>query len=910
MFLKYYKHLKKNGKWRHRLPSQSSIGSLFGGGLTWNYATYKAKKHMPDIWGNKFTEEQITDDIYNKLSDGGLIPKDNLYKKDMIEYFHTKIINKINNNFSNCVDDAETLISDLIFFKENENYMQFIKCLIMYSNPKSEQIYVSIKDKTIENTDSISLKTNNYLNNYNNKINDYKRTLRKRIVTSDWYGKYLDLQVKELPFKLSNFGVKENVISENDYIDIEDIFSIDDRVLLLGSPGAGKTTALLKIALECLDNGTLLPLYIELNHYNEQPIEEFIYESTGQSLEELSKGNYLILFDGLNELPTTNSKFYQYLHNQPIQLTKQKIIITCRSNNYKGQLAEYDSYTIMPISKQEIIEFLDIEFQEKGLDIYNNLSSELREIITTPLLLIMLTGVLRYSGELPNNLGNLFQGFIEHILNYWESGKNNTYPLCDKIEALSEIAYYIYFVKNSVFCGLEESQRVLMNVFRECGYSRVEQKAAYHEVLSNGFIQQKIFIFPDSVSFYHQSFLEYFACKGLINRINKEDFSVFSFKILDHEILNYLKDMYCDDYKLSSVLFDEKTLSSQNYLQSNIASLLHIKGFSFKKDSLTNIYSNYVNNRIIADALELYALVKNRFGSYNESTDYINIALEYRLMDEKDSLHHAKTLNNYAAILDSKGDLLVSLEKHLESKKIFEKIITIKSTNIWESSEYLENMFNICELYTNIGEVDKAFDLNKKLLNFGKIKYGLDSLEYAKFSNNYGTLLMIMSDYEQSCYYIDLGLKIRESKVGKKHLIYSNSLRTKARLESFTDNFESSIKFFTNAIEIRKKCIGAKHPYTINITALYLNTLLEAGKLNYFERKLNECLKINAENPNINKFHPLQFHLYVCAAKYYKKIDCKEKFEEYNNNLKIIVENISNLIYSFDYDNVLKYIYP
>ena len=64
LIIKYYKHLKKIGKFSFKVPSQVVIGAAFGG-LANNYAFYKKDKRLPDLWNQNTSDAFIINDIYD-----------------------------------------------------------------------------------------------------------------------------------------------------------------------------------------------------------------------------------------------------------------------------------------------------------------------------------------------------------------------------------------------------------------------------------------------------------------------------------------------------------------------------------------------------------------------------------------------------------------------------------------------------------------------------------------------------------------------------------------------------------------------------------------------------------------------------------------------------------------------------
>lgn len=144
MIVGYYKKLKKENKGNFKVPSRVNIGAVFGG-MSSNYSRYKKLKRLPNIWGKNVSDEFIVNDIYKRLFNGGMIPQETLYQSGFVEYIDHLILNRVKNN-SKIYNDNKSinrLLQDLKFFKENENYEQYIKCVIGFLNRKPGKVYLS-----------------------------------------------------------------------------------------------------------------------------------------------------------------------------------------------------------------------------------------------------------------------------------------------------------------------------------------------------------------------------------------------------------------------------------------------------------------------------------------------------------------------------------------------------------------------------------------------------------------------------------------------------------------------------------------------------------------------------------------------------------------------------------------------
>ncbi|MEN8905618.1 MAG: pentapeptide repeat-containing protein, partial [Clostridiales bacterium] len=564
------------------IVNQTTIGSIFGS-LNNNYYMYKKKGKLPNLWENGTSYDIIVEDIYKKLSEYEIIIQNDEFLKKFVKWLHYRLSEniKLNNTSTKIVRD------DLNFFYKNNNYTEYIKCLISYSNIDNKNKYTSRK-KSFLNT-----KQNFDSNDKNQQIQKYKKRLFERITNSDWYEKYIDLHIKEFPVKLCNYCKDIDLMQTGDFYNIFELkrlFNNNHKILLLGNPGAGKTTALLNLSLNCLYDSEYIPIYIELNRYNEEPINEFIKNST--NIDVLSENNkkYIFFFDGLNEVKNKGSNLYNYIQNMPYEFENCRTVISCRLNNYSRMLNDFDTYVILPMSQSDIINYLEIGFPGEARDIYRKMNLKLKELSSSPIILTMIEGVLKHSRKFPTNMVELYQGFIEYILCYWETVKVSEFTMYDKVKILRELASFMYFKKGTNTCSIEEVQRIISKFIEKIGYSKEYQQKMYEELLTDGIIQQKIYISPMTVSFSHDSMLEFFVSKALLKDFEDKKYTVFEKISLDIGVLQFLKDLIIDDKGLLLILNNREISEDKNYLQSNVLSILHLKRFSFEGYDLSNLY--------------------------------------------------------------------------------------------------------------------------------------------------------------------------------------------------------------------------------------------------------------------------------------------------------------------------------
>ena len=127
----------------------------------------------------------------------------------------------------------------------------------------------------------------------------------------------------------------------------------------------------------------------------------------------LFKGQFLLLFDGVNELPSETArqdlrKFRQdYQHTTPM-------IFTTRDLGVGGDLGTEKKLQMQPLTETQMRDFVSGYLPEQGEELLKQLSGRLPELRETPLLLVMLCSVfVANQNKVPSNLGLVFRRFTE-----------------------------------------------------------------------------------------------------------------------------------------------------------------------------------------------------------------------------------------------------------------------------------------------------------------------------------------------------------------------------------------------------------------------------------------------------------------------------------------------------------------
>jgi HEAT repeat protein/energy-coupling factor transporter ATP-binding protein EcfA2 len=342
-----------------------------------------------------------------------------------------------------------------------------------------------------------------------------------------------------------------------------------EHVLLVGRPGSGKSTALARLLLEESEKGDRIPVLVELRYWNEQGvlglIQGFLRSLPTQvglspveihrtTLEELLRSNkFLLLIDGLNELPSEAAR--QDVLRFRREFPKVAIVFTTRDLSLGGDFGIEKRLEMQPLTETQMRSFVTAYIPEQSEAMLRQLGTRLREFGSTPLLLWMLCGLFRQTGEIPANLGEVFRVFTQ---GYEQRLKADVVLEGDRrwwaglLQALAarmmigdgSVEFQVAIDRaevEAIFTGFLRDRETLAAGAARKG---LEDLLRHHLIQTNG----------SQVEFRHQLIQEYYAAEWLLGRVGCLDDAT-----LQQEFLNYLK--WTEPVALMLALVDDEALA-------------------------------------------------------------------------------------------------------------------------------------------------------------------------------------------------------------------------------------------------------------------------------------------------------------------------------------------------------------
>jgi predicted NACHT family NTPase len=365
-------------------------------------------------------------------------------------------------------------------------------------------------------------------------------------------------------FSLS--GVQEARIPALDAVDKY------SKLMILGKPGAGKTTFLKYVALQCIEGdfkSHLIPLFITLKDFaetdNQPSLLDYIiqlFKSYGIEPENkiqkglldsvlyvgatpveflLRQGRLSILLDGLDEVREVDSKrVLQQIQGFSDRFPKNLFAITCRIAAKEYTFEKFTEVEVADFDDLQIATFTQQWFKAKNdpikaKSLIEKLNQEpgIRELASSPLLLTLLCLVFGESGSFPSNRSELYKEGLDVLLKKWDAKRNierdrvyKQLSLKRREDLLSQIALDT-FKQGKYFFKQKEAENYITQYIRNLPDANIEEDALQLDseaVLKSIEAQHGLFVerARGIYSFSHLTFHEYFTARKIVTSTNSD----------------------------------------------------------------------------------------------------------------------------------------------------------------------------------------------------------------------------------------------------------------------------------------------------------------------------------------------------------------------------------------------------
>ncbi|WP_375479204.1 NACHT domain-containing protein [uncultured Nostoc sp.] len=337
------------------------------------------------------------------------------------------------------------------------------------------------------------------------------------------------------------------------------------KLRVLGKPGAGKTTFLQHLAIQC-NRGRFaanrVTIFVTLRDFGDESREAGEFNLLNYICKEfltcgipdpsvletlLLEGRVLLLLDGLDEV----------LHQQSIGVVneirrlsekyqKNMFVVTCRTAAKAFNLRRFTDVEIAPFSQDKIVDFAQkwftavtktniqdkqqqaFEFIEK-LDLPENL--QFRRLAVTPLFLHLICWVFHHQNKFPTQKATFYKQCLDLLLGKWDETKAierdevyQGFSLPQKLKLLSQVANATFEQGNYFFEQRIVEQYIsdyisdLPNASTEPEELELDSQGVLQAIeLQHGLLAERV---RGIFSFSYLTFQEYLTARKIVTSYN------------------------------------------------------------------------------------------------------------------------------------------------------------------------------------------------------------------------------------------------------------------------------------------------------------------------------------------------------------------------------------------------------
>ncbi len=330
------------------------------------------------------------------------------------------------------------------------------------------------------------------------------------------------------------------------------------KLIVLGKPGAGKTTFLKYIALQC-DSGKIhsdrVPIFISLKDYAEATPDQSlltyiseIFTDSGNctnAVEQICiQGKALILLDGLDEVRENDCyRVLQELRHFTAKYHLNHFVLTCRLATREYTFEEFTEVEVADFSEAQIARFVSRWFAHKDPSSSRKFLTKLeqhqsiQELATNPLLLTLLCLSFEESGDFPANRAELYKEGLNVMLRKWDAKRNiereqiyKKLSVQHKKDLLGQIALQTFergeyfFRQQELEQQIAEYIRNIPSVSQDVQHLQIDSEAVLKSIeAQHGLLVERA---RGIYSFSHLTFQEYFTTREIISSADPKELEV------------------------------------------------------------------------------------------------------------------------------------------------------------------------------------------------------------------------------------------------------------------------------------------------------------------------------------------------------------------------------------------------
>ncbi|MDJ0633547.1 MAG: NACHT domain-containing NTPase [Xenococcaceae cyanobacterium MO_188.B29] len=223
------------------------------------------------------------------------------------------------------------------------------------------------------------------------------------------------------------------------------------KLIILGKPGAGKTTFLKYLAIQCNEGhfeGEKAPIFVTLKNFAESEdrlslLEYICYKvahyslptTTSKDIEQymadfailLHHGRGLILLDGLDEVREEDQeRVIREVRDFSEQFWNNHFVMTCRIAAWEYTFEKFTEVEVADFDENQVAAFANKWFKSKHIRANTFLrhlgqNPRIQQLTVSPLLLTLVCLAFEESGDCPTSRSELYKEGIDALLKKWDA---------------------------------------------------------------------------------------------------------------------------------------------------------------------------------------------------------------------------------------------------------------------------------------------------------------------------------------------------------------------------------------------------------------------------------------------------------------------------------------------------------
>lgn len=356
---------------------------------------------------------------------------------------------------------------------------------------------------------------------------------------------YIDVDLYLTPLKLHvDRKERENILSLKEVLELH-----HGHTIILGQPGAGKTTSMKRLCQICFYETEIsnysFPIYFALRDLPEDTdsLLEYILavfgividgngKKNGKEIHEkiactlLDSFNAVIIFDGFDELPSAlRPKVSGDIKKLILGLNTTRVFLTSRSNEIDFDIENTQIFEIKELSKKQIDLFAykwigDVD--EADVFLKQLATSPFSDMAIRPLTIAHLCAIFQRVGKIPDKPKTVYRKIVNLLLEEWDEQKKVKrqskyayFEIDRKREFLANLAFELTVGLNKVRFNAEEIREIYLKVlFENFDLPKNDVRFVIKELENHtGLIFQSSYT---EFEFAHKSLQEYLCAEHIV----------------------------------------------------------------------------------------------------------------------------------------------------------------------------------------------------------------------------------------------------------------------------------------------------------------------------------------------------------------------------------------------------------